>query len=502
MAVENVLPEELMNSVLGKLYDLLTNGDETVPRSHDNYLSWLSIGTPYAQEDLDFLINGFMGVVKKQEGDTEELTQERINQLTATDVGRKYQQAEQLARLCDMIPDTSGIKGSVTMNVFNVENTLSQAYQHTLKFSQVANFEPEKDTTKKIAKLRGLLQQTVRKKDIITDEVTQVVEESEMVKKYNEKLEKYTNIALEYNTRRVDGLAGNNPSAVHYWSINASLLRNKVKAAMNDWVTNGYKEEYDKIAAYIAQVEGRSMVLLKQGYLDDMEKARLTGLSSGSDFYYTSFIPGSFARNDEGWTEFSFDSKTVDSDYSFKSSKSEAGIGLSIKRFFLNAEGKREYEKSTKKINKNEFQLSFKIAQVPISRPWFNVNFLKSNYWRFDQNNLEFKERIISDGFQPPNGMIPAYTTTAIFVKDLYLKFGESNREWFKEMEEWSVDGDIGFGPFLTINASHESKKENKTYDLDESGQGIRVKGMQLIGFKCHIMPKSPDPKPDIKEWV
>ncbi len=51
-------------------------------------------------------------------------------------------------------------------------------------------------------------------------------------------------------------------------------------AAKNDWITNGYKEEYDQIAAFIAQVEGRSMLTLKQQYIDDMEKARLTGLSS------------------------------------------------------------------------------------------------------------------------------------------------------------------------------------------------------------------------------
>jgi hypothetical protein len=28
------------------------------------------------------------------------------------------------------------------------------------------------------------------------------------------------------------------------------------------------------------------------------------------------------------------------------------------------------------------------------------------------------------------------------------------------------------------------------------------VDGMQLIGFKCHIMPKSPDPDAAITAWV
>jgi hypothetical protein len=28
------------------------------------------------------------------------------------------------------------------------------------------------------------------------------------------------------------------------------------------------------------------------------------------------------------------------------------------------------------------------------------------------------------------------------------------------------------------------------------------VPGMQIIGFKCNVMPKSPQPNPKIKEWV
>ena len=33
-------------------------------------------------------------------------------------------------------------------------------------------------------------------------------------------------------------------------------------------------------------------------------------------------------------------------------------------------------------------------------------------------------------------------------------------------------------------------------------GQTLTVPGMQCVGFKCHIIPKSPNPLPTIKEWV
>jgi len=160
-----------------------------------------------------------------------EKTPEEINQLLAQDVTRKYMQAENVARLCDMVPDTSGVKGSVTMNVWNPENTLSLAYRHILKFSQVANFELDEKTKAKIVRLRGLLQEKKTKKNIITDEEEEVLQETALVKKYNEKLQNYMNEALEYNTHRVNALAAKDPTAVHFWAMNASILRNKVSAA-------------------------------------------------------------------------------------------------------------------------------------------------------------------------------------------------------------------------------------------------------------------------------
>ena len=114
--------------------------------------------------------------------------------------------------------------------------------------------------------------------------------------------------ALDYNSHRIDALAADNSKAVSYWAINANILRNRVKAAMSDWITNGYKNDYEQIAAYIAQVEGRDLVLLKQRYIDELDRAKLTGLASGSDFYYTALTPAHFADSPAGWTNFSFSS--------------------------------------------------------------------------------------------------------------------------------------------------------------------------------------------------
>lgn len=516
-----VLPEELMNSVLGKLMDLITSGDDVVPKSKDNFLTWLTPGTPYHPDDLTFLNEGFTGIYKKKEGDQtdkptdKEKTDEGENdsqdvsaeELLAQDSSIKYQQAEALSNILNMIPDTSGVGegGGFTMNAWNVENNLASAYYQTLKFSQVSDIELDEKIKAKIDKLRGLLQTKKIVKDLITDEESEIIVASPMVNLYNDKLQNYLNVALEYNSRRIEALASKNPTAVHYWAINSSLLRNKVLAAKKDWVTNGYKEQYEQIAAFIGQVEGRSMVALKAKYLDDMEKSTLTGQASGADFYYSSLIPGSFIKSDSGWTEFSFDKGDSKSDYKFSKKDTSAKAKASYFGFGASGGGSSSKTKATSKIDSSKFSMRFKIAQVPIYRPWFNVNFLTSKYWRFDQENPEFKNDMVSDGNTPPEGMIPAYTTTAIFIKDLHMNFGEFHAfsEYKKDKISGSGSAGFSFGPFSAGgSASHSSTKISRENETHFEKQGISIDGMQLIGFKCHVLQKAPDPNPNIEKWI
>lgn len=59
-------PDVLANAIMGKLYDVLTNGDGTVPASTDNFFSWCTPGIPITAEDFRFLSQGLTGVVTPQ----------------------------------------------------------------------------------------------------------------------------------------------------------------------------------------------------------------------------------------------------------------------------------------------------------------------------------------------------------------------------------------------------------------------------------------------------
>ena len=535
-----VEPSVLANAIMGKLYNVLTNGDDTVPASEDNFFSWNTPGTPIDPSDLEFLTQGLTGVVKRAAADqmaaaaapaaaaagdggaaapapTAGLTPDQLNALMAQDTMRMYMQAENLSRLLDFIPDVAKLNNEqfTRMAVLNDDGSLSDVYDFTLRMSQVMKSELPADTQKQIEKFRGLLQKVVKKKDLITDEEVETIEPSELQNAYFSKMAAYDDAALEYNARRIDALTATNSRAVHDFAINANIYRNKVRAAMADWVSNGYKEDYEKIAAFLEQVSRRDMSLLKQQIVEDFERARLTSPVSGSDFFFTALVPGSFAAS-SGWTRFGFSGGDYEVHKNSKSSSSAwsvqaSGGFLGVFGGHGGASGTESHSEFRGTFDSSHTSLSFEIAQIPIARAWFRPAFLNSKAWRFDQNNVTTKNDKLSDGGSPPKGMMPAYPVTAIFVRKLALSFGQSSGfSNFVADHKQSAQGGGGalsFGPFfLGGSASHRSASGStqRDYGYKYENNTMYVDGMQLIGFKCHILPKSPDPDPAIppKAWV
>jgi hypothetical protein len=323
----------------------------------------------------------------------------------------------------------------------------------------------------------------------------------------------YPAAALEYNSRRIDALTADNARAVHFWNINASVLRNRVRAALGDWMSSGFKNDVDSINAFIAQVMERDMALLKRDYREDLDKARLTGMASGSDFYYTSVVPGNF-MNARGWTEFGFTSSdsnsSSNSSYRFSSSSGRAGGGfLGIFAGGGSASSSGGETQSHVQFDSESFGMSFSIMQVPIVRPWFKSAFLNSKLWRMDQNNPQARGEIVSDGGRPAKGLIPAYPTSMICIKDLVLQFGRSSgmRDAAQSWQQASQNGGgvVCFGPFHlggSYGRSSSSGNRSRSAHYDSETNTMRVPGAQVVGFKCHVVPKSPDPSPAVTEWI
>ncbi len=506
----NVEPEVLVNSVLGRISDILLNGDgEAIPRSDDHFLAFMSPGIPMLDEDFNYALEGFGGVSRKNVnvnnpadslGPGQDAAGATESDLAA-DAAQKYMRAEAFYAMTDLIPDTKGIIDSGRINTWNPENRISSVYAQALQMSQVYNTEPDEATKAKIDRWRGLLQVTETRKNIVTEEEEEITRESPLVTAYNEKHLNWLGAAIEYNNVRIAAMKNESQEAIHRFAANGVHLQTKLRAALADWSTNGFKGEFEQIAAAIQSVEERSYVLLKQRYKEDFARSVLTNPSSGANFLYTAPAPASFARGSAGWSEYTFNKGSFESNYKFKSSTTSAGASYGFGPFRVGGSGKVSKQRWDSQLDTQSFSMSFKLCRVPIYRPWFHLDFIKSGFWRYDASNVIAANAMVSDGKTPPNGLMPAITTECIFVRDLFLHFGESHRTVMRKKESSSGGGGFAFGPFHA-GGRHTQASDERSVDAQWESQGIRINGIQLLGFMCHMLPKAPDPRSDIQSWI
>ncbi len=495
----NVLPSDLMQSVLGNLYDVLVNGDGKVTQpSDDNFLSWCTPGIPYDEEQLEFLEQGLSGKLKQRDidallqGTKRALTADEKEELIAGDTSRMYLQAEMFSRLVDFIPDVAN-KGDHLAKLVtkNDEGTLSDVYEEVLRMSQVVKSELDPAMKTKIDKFQALL--TIEKENILGEKD---IVDSPMVVAYTAKMKEYGDAVTTYNQVRTNALTAKDPSAIHFWKLNGATLENQVKAAMMAWVGSGFKREYESINAFIEQVTARDLTLLKADYKHLFETARIKSEFVG-DFIPAFAAPGNFPKA-KGWTTFSFNSNNYKSFQGSKTNRWAAGGGFSLGIFAIGGRAAGGKEEGNFQFDSDSFGLSFEMCQVPIMRPWFKQNFLASNYWRYEKSP-SVAGAMLNDGGNPPKGKLAAYPTAMIFIRNLKMTFAKNSAMSSWMHEKIGGGGAVAIGPFFA-GGSYGTEESKRTREGHHEDQSIEVPGMQIIGFKCHVMPKSPFPNPKIKE--
>ncbi|MFT4968036.1 MAG: hypothetical protein ACI9CD_001056 [Candidatus Deianiraeaceae bacterium] len=142
--------------------------------------------------------------------------------------------------------------------------------------------------------------------------------------------------------------------------------------------------------------------------------------------------------------------------------------------------------------------ISFDIVQVPIVRPWFSLEFIRSNGWKFAENAPYSS---LSDGKTPPSGVMPYYTSTAIFVKDVVIKSESFSKQFSDVQFKWSSEFEGGWGPFRASAKHSGNESDSKLHTFIKDGS-VHINGIQLIGFLCSSLPESPNPNTDIQSWV
>ncbi|WP_433928240.1 hypothetical protein AB3662_33630 [Sorangium cellulosum] len=480
---------DLMQALIAKLYAEITGNDGNIHIPRNKFVTWMKPGIPFMSEDFLFCAKGLAGSSAEQAKDLQH-------------------QAWTLSKLFDYIPDVSNpfVDDSLQQHIFtSTQDTISSVYRDVLKHSKVVNQELTEKEQQKLKKFRDLMTVTKEVEDLITEEKKTVTEPGPITVAYTQKMNDYIDAADEYMNLLIDAQSakGSDPEAIRRvaaWANKSKFVRKKLEAAEMAWISQGYKNEYEQMNAYINQVTQRSMVLYKEDLLRKFEAARLTSTAEGTagDFYYTTLLPGNFATS-PGWVDFSFYDQDYESHYNKSTSQWSAGGNVNYGLFSISASAsgsKLEISQNQKSTN---FRARLKFTQVPICRPWFDPGFFTMRGWKLDDMwNLNFNNKKVSDGAPTPTGRLVAYPITALFVKDVFIKFDELASQSQYIDSKIRGGGSVGWGPFR-VGGSYSHGKERRDLQYNAEGGEIAIPGMQLIGFINNVVPMSPNTNPAIK---
>ena len=279
---------------------------------------------------------------------------------------------------------------------------------------------------------------------------------------YNRYRQAYEQARAEYVKTKLkeEEKADSNPLE---WQAQEPGLRARVAAAYSDWLAKGGKSVFEEANAAIDQLQGRSPLLAWRQWKEEFRLAQRTD-PDGEDFWLTPLQPASIRESgDTGpWTRFTITYPVA------SGNDSPDGVEELVSR----REGRRP--------SPPVIHFSGELMRGEIIRPWLNPGLFRSPFWRWTTNREP-----LSDGQTPPRGTLVAYPTAVVLARDLEIQVLPKPRKG----EEQDAEAEKPAPPPGTPPPNHGT-------GTDDGCNSLRFDGVQIIGFICRLLPRSPDPNP------
>lgn len=506
---DNIMTAEtFINNMLGEMIDQIVNGQSKLPPDQQNklkgdipfkdanFFTWCTPGIPVMPEDFAFL----KGLRQPMDYEKfKDLPDDQKENMKGDESYALTVAMDNFSVLVDTVPNKSGAIDSI--QVWEPQNRISHIYESVLKDSEVADTVPSADAQERINKIRSQLVETTERTDTDTGEKFTEERPSKMVMAYNKYATEYLNAYSAYVDMMNKAITGN-AGDVQKASILGPQYYNTVSQAYSNWESSGYKSEYEKLVADLAQLQGISMSQLKKEYLDMFTKSRRTSFLDSGDYNVARIVPASFYESG-GWTNYSFKTSDLKQTDTSKTQKYSGGARYG---FFFGGRGSYEQLDSVNNMNFENFEMSFDLTQVPVVRSWFREDFLLSTKWRpkggaSDSGAVNPGELLSNGNIDKPDGKLFAYPTVVLFARN--IKVSKTIYDKMVTEANKSGGGGAGFslGP-ISIGGKGSYNKTDRNIQAHQEGDNMVVSGMQIIGFRNHILPLCPNPDPAVKAWI
>lgn len=500
--------DTFINNMLGEIIDQIMNGKsnlpveeqeklkDDVPFKNSNFFTWCTPGIPVSSEDFAFL-KGLRKPIDYEkwkdlpEAEKEAKKGDETHALTVA--------MDNFSVLVDTVPNKSGAIDS--LQVWEPQNRISHIYESVLKSCEVEDKVTSPEDQERINEIIAATVQIVEREDEDTGERFSEERPTKMVAAYLKYSSEYL-VAYEKYTDLINKSMTGNAGDVQKASILGPAYYQSVNTAYSMWETNGYKAMYETLVADKSLLEGVSMSLLRNEYLEIFRKSKRMSLIDFMDYNTSRLVPASFFDS-SGWTEYSFSSSKLKTTDLSKTQKYSGGAKFG---FVAGTRGSHERLDAMNSMDFEGVTVKLKLAQVPIVRGWFREDFLLSTKWRIKSNGDAASTvnpgDILSNGnIENPDGKLFAYPTVILFGRDITL----SKNIYNKISNEITRDsnGSTGFslGPIL-LGGKASYNKTQKNLQIKDLGQYIMIVGTCILGFRNHILPLCPNPDPSITKWI
>ena len=417
-----------------------------------------------------------------------------------SDIAKRY---EALANTCTLVDKK--LKLNEIYQALTTSSTISQTWEIIVNGANVMPLPPEQEEFQKKQrdKYYPRLKKTIKDEDGSEMEV-----DTKEYKAYNTYMKSYNNAVRNYAAQYLVNMS--NRQTAQMWGVIGKTYVAEVDAAWDEWMSMGYKqfieEAKDNLAAMGTDAAAHMIAVAKKKF--EAYRVATQGVIPVTS-QYVELFPSNWCETDvpnDGWTEYEYSwQKEVTTTEQEASSFSASG-GISFGFWSIKANVDSEHKEENKDFQLDGLEMKFKYALVDINRPWLDTVLFDLGNWFLVG---DYPKGSISNGQMnqvfPENragAWLPAIPNQIIVIKDLYIKTSKIHETYDMEMSKISGGGSLGIGPFC-LGGNYAHSKTNTRATAEKEGEGLRVKGIQIIGWISHLVQMSPkidapkDKKPD-----
>ncbi|CAA7194672.1 hypothetical protein D1631_14670 [Chryseobacterium nematophagum] len=520
----------LMSMLLKQVYDTVTNGGNPDSLGPNDFIAFDPVGITLSEDTFDYALNGLFGDAPSPKpmldgkgkpildaNGNPKIDMEAYQNALSNSKFRKYLQMEQFAAMVDVIPSQlppltkNGNGRELTiMSIMNdSQKRVSKVYEDLLQWSVVVDTQFDTKVEKKLNSLRDKLFKIKKVKNPDFDENAPIDDMNKpelfhtfvapTYAKYIEYQMKYYDIVDANNEIRTAADNGD-AEAMAKLSIDGKNMKKREDAALKAWQSLGYKEAVENIQNYLSEVEQKNMLVIKKRMESEFRNSQRTRVLDYTNYSPSIPVAANALKESKGWPTVTIVEGESNYDYSKSVHNWGAAGGFSLGIFSIGAKAGGKHEKTKINTDYTNMKISFKLGKVRVERGWFSQQFIESKYWKLhEQSPQALNGDIISDG--KGKGLMPSIITELIIAKDVSLDFANNSTAFTDVKNSVNSGAAVGIGPFV-FGGSYSYDNQDVQSNAKWNGKKLTSDGIYIIGYKCHVVPKSPNPNPEIKKWT